>query len=273
MDWDEIERSWNELKGEVKRQWSKLTDEDVELVEGKYAELLGLLQERYGHAKEQAEREPAPPSFSRKSTKAGRCCRRSMMTAGFPAAAAQSTRLFECQGDAWQCRRDVGTLDEERLRIDSADRQARNLPRDYHQLVAILAGQMHRARQSGVNTVDVTFGSGGGAQRARRLRSLCAGCRICDSFCRIWDSQSSATSAELEGLRGDVSQPAPIRGRAGGGSSISTRGRRAGSSRVVYSAAASFHFRSLHTPRRGHRMTLHHPTPPLGGGVVYFGRL
>jgi hypothetical protein len=29
---------------------------------------------------------PAPPSFSRKSTKAGRCCRRSMMMAGFPAA-------------------------------------------------------------------------------------------------------------------------------------------------------------------------------------------
>jgi uncharacterized protein YjbJ (UPF0337 family) len=57
MGWDEIERSWNELKGEVKRQWSKLTDEDVELIKGKYAELLSLLQERYGQAKEQAERE------------------------------------------------------------------------------------------------------------------------------------------------------------------------------------------------------------------------
>ena len=57
MGWDEVERSWNELKGEVKRQWSKLTDEDVEFVKGKYAELLGLLQERYGHAKEQAEQE------------------------------------------------------------------------------------------------------------------------------------------------------------------------------------------------------------------------
>ena len=51
MGWDEIERSWRELKGEVKQQWSKLTDEDVELVKGKYAELLGLLQERYGHAR------------------------------------------------------------------------------------------------------------------------------------------------------------------------------------------------------------------------------
>jgi uncharacterized protein YjbJ (UPF0337 family) len=57
MGWDEVERSWNELKGEVKRQWSKLTDEDVELIKGKYTQLLGLLQERYGHAKERAERE------------------------------------------------------------------------------------------------------------------------------------------------------------------------------------------------------------------------
>jgi uncharacterized protein YjbJ (UPF0337 family) len=57
MGWDEVERSWNVLKGEVKRPWSKLTDEDVELIKGKYAELLDLLQERYGHAKEQAERE------------------------------------------------------------------------------------------------------------------------------------------------------------------------------------------------------------------------
>ena len=57
MDWDEIERGWSELKGDVKRRWSKLTDGDVDFVKGKYAELLGLLQERYGHAKEQAERE------------------------------------------------------------------------------------------------------------------------------------------------------------------------------------------------------------------------
>jgi uncharacterized protein YjbJ (UPF0337 family) len=57
MGWDEVERSRNELKGEVKQQWSKLTDEDVELIKGKYTELLGLLQERYGHAKERAERE------------------------------------------------------------------------------------------------------------------------------------------------------------------------------------------------------------------------
>jgi uncharacterized protein YjbJ (UPF0337 family) len=57
MDWNKIERNWTELKGEVRHQWSKLTDEDVEFVKGKYAELLGLLEERYDHAKEQAEQE------------------------------------------------------------------------------------------------------------------------------------------------------------------------------------------------------------------------
>jgi uncharacterized protein YjbJ (UPF0337 family) len=54
MDWDEIERNWTKLKGEIKHEWSKLTDEDVEYVKGRYAELVGLLQERYGHAKEHA---------------------------------------------------------------------------------------------------------------------------------------------------------------------------------------------------------------------------
>jgi uncharacterized protein YjbJ (UPF0337 family) len=57
MDWEEIERNWTKLKGEIKQEWSKLTDEDVEYVEGRYAELVSLLQERYGHAKEQAEQE------------------------------------------------------------------------------------------------------------------------------------------------------------------------------------------------------------------------
>ena len=34
MEWDEIERGWSELKGEVKRRWSKLSDEDIEFVKG-----------------------------------------------------------------------------------------------------------------------------------------------------------------------------------------------------------------------------------------------
>jgi uncharacterized protein YjbJ (UPF0337 family) len=57
MNWDAIEGNWKQFKGKVRSQWGKLTDDDDELVKGKRSELLGLLQTRYGHAKEQAKRE------------------------------------------------------------------------------------------------------------------------------------------------------------------------------------------------------------------------
>ncbi|MFY9992507.1 MAG: CsbD family protein [Rhodoplanes sp.] len=57
MNWDEIEGNWTQFKGKVRSQWGKLTDDDLHVVKGKRDELLGLLQKRYGHAKEQAERE------------------------------------------------------------------------------------------------------------------------------------------------------------------------------------------------------------------------
>jgi uncharacterized protein YjbJ (UPF0337 family) len=57
MNWDEIEGNWTQFKGKVRSQWGKLTDDDLDVVKGKRDELLGLLQKRYGHAKEQAERE------------------------------------------------------------------------------------------------------------------------------------------------------------------------------------------------------------------------
>ena len=57
MNWDEIEGNWKQIKGKVRSKWGKLTDDDVEVVSGKRTELLGLLQKRYGHAKEQAEHE------------------------------------------------------------------------------------------------------------------------------------------------------------------------------------------------------------------------
>jgi uncharacterized protein YjbJ (UPF0337 family) len=56
MNWDEIEENWKLFNGKVRSHWGKLTDDDVELANGKRSELLGLLWTRYGHAKEQAER-------------------------------------------------------------------------------------------------------------------------------------------------------------------------------------------------------------------------
>jgi uncharacterized protein YjbJ (UPF0337 family) len=48
---------WHELKGQVRQQWGKLTDDDLARLSGKTEELAGVLQQRYGYAKGQAEKE------------------------------------------------------------------------------------------------------------------------------------------------------------------------------------------------------------------------
>jgi uncharacterized protein YjbJ (UPF0337 family) len=48
MNWTQIEGQWNELTGQVKSQWAKLTDDDLTNVAGKKDQLLGKLQQRYG---------------------------------------------------------------------------------------------------------------------------------------------------------------------------------------------------------------------------------
>jgi uncharacterized protein YjbJ (UPF0337 family) len=57
MNWDRVEGNWNEFKGKVQQQWGKLTNDDLSQVNGKRTELCGRLQQRYGYAKDQAERE------------------------------------------------------------------------------------------------------------------------------------------------------------------------------------------------------------------------
>ena len=48
---------WKELKGQVRQQWGKLTDDDVMRLSGKTEELAGVLQLRYGYDKAKAETE------------------------------------------------------------------------------------------------------------------------------------------------------------------------------------------------------------------------
>ena len=55
MNQDRIEGSWKQVKGKVKEQWGKLTDDDLTLIDGKREQLEGKLQERYGMAKDQAQ--------------------------------------------------------------------------------------------------------------------------------------------------------------------------------------------------------------------------
>ena len=57
MNMDQVEGKWKQLKGSAKVQWGKLTDDDLDIIEGKRDKLVGKVQERYGHAKDQAERE------------------------------------------------------------------------------------------------------------------------------------------------------------------------------------------------------------------------
>ncbi len=55
MNWDRIEGNWKEIKGKAKQQWGKLTDDDLDVVEGRREEFEGLLQSRYGYAKDKAQ--------------------------------------------------------------------------------------------------------------------------------------------------------------------------------------------------------------------------
>ena len=57
MNWDQIRGNWKQLQGQAKQQWGKLTDDDMMRVEGHRDELVGRIQERYGIAKEEAERQ------------------------------------------------------------------------------------------------------------------------------------------------------------------------------------------------------------------------
>ena len=57
MNTDILAGKWKQAKGEVKKQWGKLTDDDLVVIEGQQDKLIGLVQERYGYAREQAEHE------------------------------------------------------------------------------------------------------------------------------------------------------------------------------------------------------------------------
>ncbi|MBS1989721.1 MAG: CsbD family protein [Cyanobacteria bacterium SZAS LIN-3] len=59
MNKDQLKGNWKQLEGKVKAKWGKLTDDDLKVIEGKREELAGRIQERYGCAKEQAEKELA----------------------------------------------------------------------------------------------------------------------------------------------------------------------------------------------------------------------
>ena len=54
---DRMKGMWNQLKGEARIQWAKLTDDDMLYIEGQRDKLVGRIQERYGIAKDEAARQ------------------------------------------------------------------------------------------------------------------------------------------------------------------------------------------------------------------------
>jgi len=52
-----FEGKWKQIRGQAKLWWGKLTDDDLEKIGGKYDQLIGLLQEKYGYTQQQAETE------------------------------------------------------------------------------------------------------------------------------------------------------------------------------------------------------------------------
>ena len=57
MDWNRVEGNWKQIKGAVKEQWGKLTDDDIDVINGRRDQLEGKIQERYGYQKDKAKAE------------------------------------------------------------------------------------------------------------------------------------------------------------------------------------------------------------------------
>jgi uncharacterized protein YjbJ (UPF0337 family) len=57
MNWDRVEGNWKQITGKVKEQWGNLTDDDLTVINGQQDQLVGRIQERYGIAKDEAERQ------------------------------------------------------------------------------------------------------------------------------------------------------------------------------------------------------------------------
>ena len=57
MNWDRIEGNWKQAKGKIKQQWGKLTNDNLDVVSGKRDQLVGKIQECYGIANDDAEKQ------------------------------------------------------------------------------------------------------------------------------------------------------------------------------------------------------------------------
>ena len=68
MNWDQIEGKWKQLTGSARERWGKLTDDDIQTLTGQKDHLVGKIQERYGIAKTEAEKQADAWSHALKET-------------------------------------------------------------------------------------------------------------------------------------------------------------------------------------------------------------
>jgi uncharacterized protein YjbJ (UPF0337 family) len=66
MNSDQMAGQWKEIKGKVKAKWGKLTDDDLQVIDGRREQLVGVLQKHYGIAKEEVEKQVNDFEVSRK---------------------------------------------------------------------------------------------------------------------------------------------------------------------------------------------------------------
>ncbi|MBR3370614.1 MAG: CsbD family protein [Rhodobacteraceae bacterium] len=57
MNWDIVEGKWKQFTGSAKENWGKLTDDDLDQAAGKRDKLVGKVQEKYGVARDEAEKQ------------------------------------------------------------------------------------------------------------------------------------------------------------------------------------------------------------------------
>ena len=57
MDWDRVAGTWKQIKGKVKEKWGNLTDDDLDVIDGRRDQLEGKIQERYGLEKDKVRRD------------------------------------------------------------------------------------------------------------------------------------------------------------------------------------------------------------------------
>jgi uncharacterized protein YjbJ (UPF0337 family) len=57
MNSDQLKGKWKQVKGSVKERWGKLTDDDIDVIDGQSEQLVGTIQERYGIAREAAQKQ------------------------------------------------------------------------------------------------------------------------------------------------------------------------------------------------------------------------